>query len=146
VHLRQQDQVYFFLIFLPFFFFFFSLGGGGCTVPIFYDDHILTYITGLFFFLNTKQTDEFRNDALHFLQSISTNSEYGVESQGLNLADLVLIQKATKRESNEGDHSMLLQSVGEFVLQGPLCSRYGHSFSYMNFFFFFFFLFLFNTH
>ena len=80
----------------------------------------MTYIflrTFFFFFdtKNIKKTDEFRNDALHFLQSISTNSEYGVESQGLDLSDLVLIQKATKRKSNEGDHSMLLQSVGKLL-------------------------------
>ena len=75
--------------------------------------------------LAASQSDGFRQDALHFLQSLSSNREVGFEQQGLNLSDLVLISdniKAANKASNNASnnastnndddgHAQLLQSI-----------------------------------
>ena len=69
--------------------------------------------------LAASQSDGFRQDALHFLQSLSSNREVGFEQQGLNLSDLVLISdniKAANKASNAANnddetHAQLLQSI-----------------------------------
>ena len=71
--------------------------------------------------LAASQSDEFRQDALHFLQGLTSNREDGFSNQGLELSDLVLIsnniQQARDGE-DEGEngqathrHSMLLGAV-----------------------------------
>ena len=81
--------------------------------------------------LASSQSDEFRQDALHFLQSLSSNREVGFADQGLDLADLVLISEQIKQGRNEegggsegtgegnGVHAQLLQSI-EIMMENHL--------------------------
>ena len=63
--------------------------------------------------LASSQSNDYRQDALHFLQSLTSNQQVDFGNQGLDASDLKLIAENVQisRSHGRGRHSQLLQQV-----------------------------------